>query len=804
MTKPEEDYMNLMTPNAEAPADAVAAGRTASEPRLSQPRTSLFCVCLWLLAAGSPEAVLGQANYATPYTFTTVAGNAGYGSADGMNRAAGFAAPIGAAMDIHGNLYVADFENNTIRKVTPVGTNWVVTTLAGLAGHPGSADGTNSSARFSNPAGVAVDTNGNIYVADWGNNTIREVSMVGTNWVVTTLAGLAGHPGYRNGPGSVAWFNQPNGVAVDSAGNLYVADSENDVIRKMNMVGSGWEVGILAGRVAVAGSSDGTGTSAEFNFPYSVAVDSSNNVYVADFNNDTIRKVTPAGAVTTLAGAAGIAGSTSGMGSSARFNLPAGVAVDSAGNVYVGDDLNDTIRMITPAGVVTTLVGLPGQAGTADGTNSAARFNEPAGVAVDSAGDVYAVDQYNSTIRKLTPDGTNWVVTTLAGLATGGPGSVDGIGTASRFNYPMGMALDASGNLYVADVVNDTIRMITPAGVATTLAGLAGSSGSNDGTNSIARFNQADGIAVDTNGNVYVADWGNHTIRKVTPVGTNWVVTTLAGRAGVPGFVNGPGKNAEFNYPNGVAVDTGGNVYVADTANSAIRQVTPDGAVTTVSAGFSGPTGVTVDTHGVVYVADYYSDTIAKITLVGPNWVVTTLAGLSGVQGSADGMGSSARFYYPWGVAVDSAGSLFVGDRFNNTIRKLSLVGTSWVVTTVGGVPGNAGYTDGTGSAAQFWSVNGVAVDSAGTLYVTDSANNTIRKGYPPLAITSSGPSFGFSGGQFSFQLAGPAGQLVVVEASTDLVNWLPLWTNTVAGALNFSDPQGGTHSNRFYRAYAQ
>ena len=242
------------------------------------------------------------------------------------------------------------------------------------------------------------------------------------------------------------------------------------------------------------------------------------------------------------------------------------------------------------------------------------------------------------------------------------------------------MAVDSAGNVYVADTDNDTIRKVTPGGVVTTLAGLAGSSGSADGTGSAARFGQPCGVAVDSAGNVYVADSGNHTIRKVTPGG---VVTTLAGLAGSSGSADGTGSAARFNVPCGVAVDSAGNVYVADGGNWTIRKVTPGG-------------------------------------------VVTTLAGLAGSWGSADGAGSAARFYCPQGVAVDSAGNVYVADSGNKTIRKVTL---GRVVSTLAGLSGSSGSAEGTGSAARFYWPQGVAVDSAGGVYVADSNNNTIRFG---------------------------------------------------------------------------
>jgi hypothetical protein len=223
----------------------------------------------------------------------------------------------------------------------------------------------------------------------------------------------------------------------------------------------------------------------------------------------------------------------------------------------------------------------------------------------------------------------------------------------------------------------------------------------------------------------------------------------------VNGSANGVGTAARFNNPSGVAVDSATNIYVADTWNHTIRKVTP-------------------------------------------TRVVTTLAGLAGSSGSADGMGNAARFNYPSGIAVDSAGNLYVADTYNNTIRKVTPAGTNWVVTTLGGAPGIWGSSDGRGSAARFSNPNGVAADSAGNLYVADFYLNTIRKGYPPPAVFNPG----FIGGQFGFVLTGAPGQSVVVESSTDLQTWLPLWTNTFTGALNFKDPQSGGYSKRFYRSH--
>lgn len=321
----------------------------------------------------------------------------------------------------------------------------------------------------------------------------------------------------------------------------------------------------FAGAANVTSGADGTPGS--FNTPYSVAIDAAKNLYVADTLNNTIRKITPARVVSTLAGTAGQAGSADGTGGAARFSFPVGIGVDSAGNVYVADSRNFTIRKITAAGVVTTFAGTGGQPGSADGTGSAARFLVPYGLAVDGAGNLYVADGGNHTIRKITPDG---VVSTLAGAAQQ-KGFANGTGNAARFAGPFGVAVDGSGNVYVADAENHVIRRITPAGVVTTVAGVAGSSGALDGSASTARFNQPRGVAVDPAGNIFVADYGNSTIRHIA---TNGSVTTIAGSAGIVGEVNSVGAAARFYDPSGVVAD-GTTIYIADSTNNQIRRGQP-------------------------------------------------------------------------------------------------------------------------------------------------------------------------------------------------------------------------------------
>ncbi len=324
--------------------------------------------------------------------------------------------------------------------------------------------------------------------------------------VVSTLVGSAGVSAFANGTGPNAAFNWPAGIAVDSSDNLYVADAGNQLIRKIT---SGFVVTTFAGQVGVTGSTNGTGTSASFYNPSEISVDSSGNVYVADTFNNLIRKITPSGVVSTLVGSSGVAGSANGTGIAASFNNPHGVAVDSSGNVYVADTGNNLIRKITSGGVVTTLAGSAGVTGSANGTGSAASFNNPYGVSVDISGKVYVADTGNNLIRKITSGG---VVSTLAG--SGSVGSANGNGSSASFNNPYGVAVDKYGKVYVADTFNNLIQEITPWGTVTTLAG-SGSIGSADGTGTSASFFSPNGVAVDAYGKVYVADSGNYLIRII-------------------------------------------------------------------------------------------------------------------------------------------------------------------------------------------------------------------------------------------------------------------------------------------------
>jgi sugar lactone lactonase YvrE len=664
------------------------------------------------------------------YAFTTLAGTPGFGYADGNGTITRFGHPQDLAADSSGNIYVSDYPNYVIRKVSPNGD---VTTLAGMAGVTGYVDDVGSAARFSLTFGIVFDPSGSLIVADTGNNTIRRVRLDGR---VTTIAGVPQTRGYLDGPAAIARFSGPEGMDIDASGYIWVADTANHVIRRIDPFGT---VSTVAGSPGVSGTADGVGTAARFNFPSDIVV-ASGYLLVADSLNHAIRKVTADGTVTTFAGLAGTSGAVDGTGAAARFHTPTRLDIDSAGSIYVADRDNGSIRRVTSAGVVTTIAGTLNTIGFQDGISSTARFSSPTGVALDRSGNIWIADGNNSAIRRMSAGS----ITTVAGFS--GIGFADGMRNLAGFFMPIGVAADSNGNVYVADNYNQTIRKILPDGTVSTVAGTARARGSADGGLGTAHFRFPHSVAVDTGGNLYVADNDNNTIRKIDTAG---VVSTLAGAAGISGTTDGAGSTARFNGPEQVAVDRSGNVFVADCYNHAIRRITPQGVVSTYAgqpglsgtadgavsdAKFNFPTGVAVDGDNNVYVADSFSHVIRKISSAG---IVSTMAGVSGSAADLDGRGASARFTYPYYLAVDSAGKLFVTEQITNVVRTVAPDGT---VTTIGG-SGNLGYVDSVGSSARFYGTGGIAVDSLGNIYVADTNNNVIRRAglvgpsNPPSAI---------------------------------------------------------------------
>jgi hypothetical protein len=579
---------------------------------------------------------------------STLAGTAGViGSADGTGPAASFNHPAGVAVDSDSDVFVADQGNHTIRLVT---TDGVVTTLAGVAGTAGSADGAGDQARFNSPSGLGLwlsdDAELGIYIADTGNHTIRHMGKAGG---VATIAGTAGMPGSVDARDVNARFNSPSGVTGDRDGNIYVADTGNNTIRSITP--GAVMVTTIAGTPGTTGRADGTGAAASFDQPTSIYLDPGHVLWVADQTNDVIRAVNGTDVSTPV-------------DTTAKLAAPTSAAVDAVGNVYIADTNNDTIRKLATDGTLTTFVGAAFSAGSSDGTGAAASFDGAIGVAVDAAGNTYVADHNNHTIRMVTSGG---VTTTFAGTA-GQFGTIDGVGIKAQFDAPAGLAIDATGKLYVSDQDNHTIRTISSTGIVATLAGTAQTFGSVDGSGPAARFAMPSGIAVDHAGTVYVADRQNHNLRKIT----GSVVTTLAGAAGTAGSADGLGTAARFDTPLGVAVGADGNVYVADSANHSIRKVTPDGNVTTFAgaAGIAGstdglgtaarfhtPAGLAIDPSGDLYVADLGNHVIRKITPAGE---VTTIAGAPAIIGTE--VGAMTSFTDPTALAI-TGDSLVIGDR---------------------------------------------------------------------------------------------------------------------------------------------
>jgi hypothetical protein len=765
--------------------------------------------------------------HAQIYNWITIAGNAGWGSTDGTNSDGRFWAPVGMAADPNGNLFVTDYRSDTIRKLTPAGTNWLVSTLAGLPGSAGSSDGTNSAARFKSPVGITVDPQGNVFVGDCYNYTIRKLTPAGTNWVVTTIAGKAGTSGSVNGTNSAAHFGFVYGVVADANGNVYVADG-NYQIRKLTPVGTNWVVTTIVGNGSY-GTADGTNNAARFGVPTGLTIDPQGSLYESD-RSQTIRRIAPVGTnwvVTTLAGSPGNGGSTDGTNSTARFFYPGGLAADGQGHVLVADSNNHALRGLTQQGtnwIVTTIAGLAGQFGDVDGSNSTARFYYPHDIAVGTNGVFYVTDDDNYSIRNLTPAGTTWVVGTIAG--SGGPGNTDGTNNIARFNSPQGMALNINGTAFVADQKNNIVRQLTPTGtnwVVSTIAGRAGIAGSADGTNGDTRFSAPGALATDGSGNLYLTDTGNDTIRKLTPQGTNWVASTIAGQAGIQGSADGTNQSALFKSPYGIAIDTAGNLYVADAGNATLRKLSPAGtnwAVTTIAglagnsgyldgtdsgARFNEPLGLAVNSAGVIFVADYFNDCIRKVTPIGTSWVVTTIAGSNTSAGGADGTNSAARFWNPTGVAVNSAGVLYIADSQNNSIRKVAPMGTNWVVTTIGGVDTIIGVqpfvgnSDGTNSQALFNGPAGIAVDLNGNLLVGDSSNNTIREGMPLQPTIQAASAIT---GAITIIWSAFPGLAYQLQYKTDLLqtDWSDLGSSITATNTSVTETDVTTDSQRFYR----
>jgi trimeric autotransporter adhesin len=642
--------------------------------------------------------------------------------------------PYAVAADGARGFYFSSQKQNRIYRVAANGS-LSLTAGVGSSGRAGDG-GPATAAQFDHPSGVAVDSAGNLYIADSGNNRIRKVTTAG---MASTIAGGGTGKLGDGGLATAAYLSNPTGVAVDSAGNLYIADSRHHRIRKVTKAGI---ISTVAGDGTQGYSGDGgLATAAQLRLPNGVAVDSAGNLYIAEPSNNRIRKVTAAGIISTVAG-----GGTGNLGdggpaTAAYLSDPTGVAIDSAGNLFIAELNTNRIRKVTRKGIISTAVGkvIGGFSGDG-GAATAAHLSDPTGVAIDSAGNLLIVDSQNNRIRKVTRKG---IISTVAGNGSSGFSGDGGLAAAAPLRNPTGVAVDSASNLFIADSGNNRICKVTPEGIISTVAGNGASGFSGDGgLATAAKLNKPLGVAVDSAGNLYIADTGNNHIRKVTPEG---IIITVAGN-GASGFSGDGGlaTAAKLNKPLGVAVDSAGNLYIADTGNNLIRKVTPAGIISTVAGpgtfdliGINGdgglatktpifPAGVAIDSAGNLYIAE--NNRIRKVT---PAGIISTVAGDGTVGFSGDGgpataaQLTAAQLKAAKGVVVDSAGNLYIADSGNNRIRKVSSEG---IISTVAG-GGTGGLGDGgAATAAQLYSPAGVAVDSAGNLYIADSGNNRIRK----------------------------------------------------------------------------
>jgi len=587
--------------------------------------------------------------------------------------------PNGLAVDSSGNLYVAESGANRVRKITPAG---IISTVAGIGTAGFSGDGGPAAkAQLRWPVGLAFDSAGDLYIADWSNGRVRKVSAAGT---ISTVAGNGGG-GYTGdgGPATSAQIDGPISLAIDSAGDLYIADASDSVVRKVN------GAGIIS---TVAGGGKGTtvgvaATSFALNYPDALALDANGDLYIADSENSAVYKVTTAGIISAVAGNGnyGYSGD-GGAATSAELNAPYGLAFNASGDLYIGDYGNYTVRKVNAAGTISTVAGT-GAASSGDGGPAASiSLNYPINSAVDAAGNLYIAEDFANRVRKVTPAG---IISTVAGAGSSGFSGDGGPATSAQLWSPRALAIDATGNLYIADTANNRIRKVTPAGIISTVAGNGNGSFSGDGGLAIdAGTGYPEGVAVDSSGNLYISDNSDCNVRKVTPAG---IISTVAG-TGKRGYSGdgGPATSAQISFPEGIAVDESGNLYIADPLNNRVRKVTPAGIISTV--------------------------------------VGNGTAGHSGDGGPA----TSATIYEPFGVAVDASGNIYVVDEYSLRVRKVTPDGT---ISTIAGT-GAQSYTGDGGPAlsATFGSTNGVAVDLGGRVYVSDASNGAIRMLAPPAA----------------------------------------------------------------------
>ncbi len=611
------------------------------------------------------------------------------------------------------------------------------------------------SARFEGVVeAVAVDSRDNVYFTAVDQHQVFKLDRSGA---LTLFAGAGIHPGDSGdgGPATTARLNHPQSLTVDDAGNVYIADTHNHRVRKVT---PGGVISTVAGTDTSGFSGDGgPATEAQLSGPAGVALDTAGNLYVAEEGNDRVRKVDRAGVITTVAGGgkAGVLGDN-GPATKASLKDPLGVAVDGAGDLYIADYTDQRIRVVSN-GVIRTFAGT-GKAGSAgdDGPARNARLSYPTAIAIDRISGVYIVESDGDRVRKVDRDG---IIQTFAGTGVRGFSGDNGPATRAQLARPLAIAVDSTGARYVADGLNSRVRKVDAEGTITTVAGSGAHFPGDDGPATKAQIHPV-GVVFDAAGTMYLADYKQHRIRRVSPDGT---ITTVAG-TGVSGFSGdkGPAAKAQVDSPEGVAVDRDGVLHFADTRNNRIRKVDRDGRITTVAGtgkeGFSGdggpatkaelasPSHLVFDQAGDLYFTDTLNTRVRKVDL--PGGRITTVAGTAEDGFSGDnGPAVAARLDLPLGLAFDARGDLYLADKFNHRVRKID-VSTGRITTVAGsGAKGFSG-DDGAATKASLNEPEGVAVDRAGNLYIADSGNNRVRRVTPAGVISTVAGSGGadFSG----------------------------------------------------------
>jgi sugar lactone lactonase YvrE len=621
-------------------------------------------------------------------------GTAGFSGDGGLATDASFDRPTAIALDTAGNFFVADNGNLRIRRVDAA--TGVITTVAGNGTNGFSGDGGDAtSAGLANVYGVALDADGSLYIADSGNSRIRRVDAA--TGIITTVAGNGTYGFSGDGDAATSAALRVAGVTLDAAGNFFIADSGNSRIRRVDAA-----TGIIttvAGNGTSGFSGDGgAATSARLSNPFAVALDAAGNLFIADNGNSRVRRVDAVtGVITTVAGNGDHRFSGDGGLATSAGLIPSAVALDSSGNLLIADYLNHRIRRVDAGtGIITTFAGSGSETFGGDGAAAtSASLANPKGVAVDPAGSVFIADTENQRIRRI--DSATGIITTVAGNGAFGF-SVDG-GLAMNVSLadPSGVALDAANNLFIADYFSSRIRRVDAAtGIITTVAGngIAGFGG-DGGAATSARLWNPNGVALDASGNLFIVDSSNNRIRRVDAA--SGIITTVAG-TGARGFGGdgGPATNARLNGPLGIAVDAAGSSLIADYLNNRIRRVdAATGLITSVVGngfpGFSGdggsatrasirfPSGVALDAAQNLLIADTFNTRIRRVDAA--TGIITTAAGNGTYGFSGDGgAATSASLNIPSGVASDAVGNIFVADSGNDRIRQ---VGDAVITITI-------------------------------------------------------------------------------------------------------------------------